>query len=124
MNPHHRLEPGTDPGAAAPLSPQVFQILLSLADRPRHGYGILLEVEERTAGRVVLGTGTLYSVIKRLRQQGWIEESDPPTERNEDPRRKHYRLTPVGRQAMVLEAERLLALVQQAEFKSILPARA
>lgn len=103
------------------LSPQVFHILLSLADAPRHGYGILLEVQERTEGEMVLGAGTLYSAIKRLRQQGWIEDASPRARKDEDPRRKHYRLTRAGRAAMVREAERLRALVNQARLKAVLP---
>ena len=49
-----------------PLSPQQFQILLALADAERHGYGIILEIAERTAGAMRLGTGTLYTALARL----------------------------------------------------------
>lgn len=108
-------------GDHSALSAQVFHILLSLADRPRHGYGIILEVEERTGGQVVLGTGTVYSVIKRLRSDGWIEESDAPGEADDDPRRKYYHLTGIGREVMLTEAERLRGLVRQARSKAVLP---
>lgn len=107
-----------------PVSHQVFHILLSLVDHPRHGYGILLEVENRTDGRTTLGTGTLYSAIKRLREQGWIEETDPPGEADDDPRRKYYRLTGVGREVVAGEAERLQAMVRQARAKALLPGEA
>jgi DNA-binding PadR family transcriptional regulator len=103
------------------MSAQLFHILLALADGPRHGYGILLEVEERTEGRVRLGTGTLYSIIKRLRDDGWIEEGAAPAGVEPDPRRRHYRLTGTGRRAMTAEAERLQALVRQARAKAVLP---
>jgi DNA-binding PadR family transcriptional regulator len=103
------------------VSPHVFHILLSLADRPRHGYGILLDVEDRTDGRLVLGTGTVYSAIKRLRTLGWIEETAAPEGSDDDPRRKHYRLTDVGRVEVRLEAERLQAMVHQARSRSVLP---
>jgi DNA-binding PadR family transcriptional regulator len=105
----------------APISSQVFHILLSLSDRPRHGYGILIEVQDRTGGRVTLGTGTVYSVIKRMRSQGWIEESSPPGAADDDPRRRYYRLTGEGRRVVQAEAERLHALVLQARAKSVLP---
>ena len=49
-----------------PLSPQQFQILLALSDGDRHGYGIILEIAERTAGSVRLGTGTLYTALAGL----------------------------------------------------------
>lgn len=103
------------------MSAQVFHILLSLSDRTRHGYGILLEVEERTGGQVTLGTGTVYSAIKRLRRQGLIEEAETPPGPGEDARRKHYRLTPAGKQAVVREARRLEALVEHARSKAVLP---
>jgi DNA-binding PadR family transcriptional regulator len=111
----------TSPEELAPLSPQVFHVLLALADRPRHGYGILLEVEERTAGATRLGTGTLYSIVKRLRTDGWIEETDAPPGEDDDPRRRHYRLTTTGRNALACEARRLQALVRQAGRKAVLP---
>ncbi|MEJ2677847.1 MAG: PadR family transcriptional regulator, partial [Gemmatimonadota bacterium] len=57
------------------MSEAVFQVLLALADRARHGYGIMQEVEQRTDGRVRLGPGTVYGAIKRLRSQGLVEET-------------------------------------------------
>jgi DNA-binding PadR family transcriptional regulator len=63
-----------DPASFLPLSEAVLQILLTLADEPRHGYGIMGEVEERTDGRVRLGPGTLYGALKRLREDGVIDE--------------------------------------------------
>lgn len=106
---------------ANPVSAHVFHILLSLFDRPRHGYGILLEVEQRTEGAMTLGTGTLYSVIKRLREQEWIEEAEVDATESSDSRRKHYRLTETGRLVVTREAERLASMVHQAVSKSVLP---
>ncbi|MGH7504497.1 MAG: PadR family transcriptional regulator [Longimicrobiales bacterium] len=103
------------------MSPHVFHILLSLADRPRHGYGILLDVEARTDGALVLGTGTIYSAIKRLRQLGWIEEVEAPSRSEDDPRRRHYRLTRLGRRELREEAERLQSMVHQARSRAMLP---
>lgn len=122
-----KLEPGAesegDVGSVedAPISPQLFHILLSLADAPRHGYGILLEVEERTDGRISLGTGTVYSVIKRLRRLKWIEEYEVPASADHDARRKSYQLTQAGRRAMTREARRLEGMVAQARLKAVLP---
>ena len=48
----------------------MFHILLALADRERHGYDIMREVDERTEGKVQLGPGTLYGSIKRMLQAG------------------------------------------------------
>lgn len=103
------------------MSPQLFHILLALVDQERHGYGILLEVEERTGGQMSLGTGTVYSAIKRLRRDALIEETEGPADPGEDTRRKHYRLTAEGRRAVVREARRLEGLVEHARSKAVLP---
>jgi DNA-binding PadR family transcriptional regulator len=98
-----------------------FQILLALADAERHGYAIMREVEERTAGRIRLGPGTLYGAIKRLRDQGLIEEMLTDGDPGEDERRRRYRLTRFGRDVAVLEAKRLENLLDAARSKRLLP---
>lgn len=104
-----------------PLTDAVFHLLLSLADGPAHGYGILLEVEERSDGAVRMGTGTLYSAVKRLRDQGLIEDVEAPAdaEAGGDPRRRYYGLTRLGRVVLREEARRLEALVSFARRKSV-----
>ena len=108
-----------DPERFLPLSPQEFQILLSLADGDRHGYGIMQEVEGRTGGAMRLGPGTLYGAIKRMRGPGLIAEAEEPVEGDE--RRRFYRLTALGRAVAVAEAGRLAALVEAARGKRLLP---
>ena len=96
--------------ADSPLTPALFHVLLSLADGEKHGYAILKEVEWRTGGNVLLSTGTLYGIIKRLLADGWIRQSAlGSTER-----RRAYRLTPAGRKVALAEAERLRDLSAQA----------
>jgi DNA-binding PadR family transcriptional regulator len=102
-----------------PISDQVFHILLSLRAGPRHGYGIIQAVEARTDGAFTIGSGTLYSAIKRMEGEGWIERVDGPD--GEDPRRKYYGLTRVGRQVMLAEARRLTELAAYA--RELLPRR-
>jgi DNA-binding PadR family transcriptional regulator len=104
-----------DPAVKAylPLTPALFHVLLSLADGDKHGYAILKEVEERTHGDVVLSTGTLYGIIKRLLTDELIREL---TASGED-RRRCYRLTPFGRRVAMAEADRLRAMVRAAEAK-------
>jgi DNA-binding PadR family transcriptional regulator len=104
----------------APLSEQLFQILLSLVDEPRHGYGIIQDVASRTG--VTLGAGTLYSAIKRIRGWGWVEEVDAPGA-DDDPRRRYYGITREGRGVARAEARRLEALVRDARAKNVLPER-
>ena len=103
-----------------PMSEAVFQILLALADEPRHGYGIMQEVETATGGRVRLGPGTVYGAVKRLHEQGWIEEL-PEIEAG-DERRRYYALTALGRRVATMEAKRLSTLVHAARGKRLLPA--
>lgn len=104
-----------------PLTPAVFHILLALADRDRHGYGIMLEVAERTNQQVRMGPGTLYGTLKRMLEGGLIEECgeriDPDLS---DERRRYYRITRQGRRAAAAEAERLQSLVRIARAKSVL----
>lgn len=109
-------------GERGPLSEQLFHILLSLVDEPKHGYGIIQEVERRTRGDVKLGASTLYSAIKRVRAWGWVEEVAAPTS-GEDPRRRYYGLTREGRGVVRSEARRLEALVRHARAKDVLTRR-
>lgn len=111
--------PMPDPASLLPLSEAVFEILLSVADRSRHGYGIMREVEDRTGGRLRLGPGTLYGAIKRLREQGVLEETEGSGE-SDDERRRHYGLTAFGREVAVLEAKRLERLLDAARGKALL----
>jgi DNA-binding PadR family transcriptional regulator len=102
----------------APLSEALFHILLSLVDEPRHGYGIMQEVESRTSGEVRLGAGTLYSAIKRIRAWGWVEEVRPSGD--QDVRRRVYGLTSEGHRVVRSEARRLEGLVRHARSKRLL----
>lgn len=109
-----------DVAAHLPLTPVVFHILLALAEQDRHGYGIILDVVERTGGALRLGTGTLYTAIARLLEGRLIEESDDrPRADEDDERRRYYRLTPFGREVANAEARRLAALVRLARSRGI-----
>jgi DNA-binding PadR family transcriptional regulator len=107
-----------------PLTPAMFHILLALADRERHGYDIMREVDERTEGQVRMGPGTLYGSIKRMLSDGLIEELDErPDPELDDERRRYYRLTDFGHRVAVAEAERLARLVKSARIKKLLTTR-
>jgi DNA-binding PadR family transcriptional regulator len=89
--------------AVKPMTGQAFFVLTALADRPRHGYGIVREVAELSQGRVGLKIGGLYGVLDRLNAEGLIE---PDREEAHDGRlRRYYRLTQDGRRALAEEAE-------------------
>lgn len=101
-----------------------FLILLALADQPRHGLGIVEEVEVRTDGAVRLGPGTLYTMLKRLSEDGHVRETTrAPDPSDDDPRRRYYRITPRGRAALRSEAERMRRLVSVAAAKQVLEGR-
>ena len=111
-----------DPQDELPLTPVTLNILLALADEERHGYGIMLEVGERTAGRTRLGPGTLYSSIKRLVEGRLIEESEErPAPESDDERRRYYRLTDFGRRVLAAEVGRLEEAVRAARRKGVYP---
>jgi DNA-binding PadR family transcriptional regulator len=107
--------PDAKPDSVLPLPAAVFHILIALADRDRHGYSIMQDVAGRTGGKVQLSAGTLYSSIRRMLEQGLIEElAESPDPSSTDERRRYYRLTRFGKRAAAAEVERLNALLKQA----------
>jgi DNA-binding PadR family transcriptional regulator len=103
---------------STPLTPAEFQVLVALADGDKHGYAIGKEVSLRTDGQVQLRAATLYTVIKRLLENGFIDETAArPDPDQDDERRRYYRLTPRGRKAAESEALRLEATARQARVK-------
>lgn len=111
-----------DPEALLPLTPATFHVLLALAEGDRHGYGIGVDVERQTDGRVRLGPGTLYGLVKRLLADGLIVETDErPDPEFDDERRRYYRLTDFGRRTASAEAARLERLVDAARARHLLP---
>lgn len=110
------------PEDVLPLTPATLNILLALVDEERHGYGIMREVSRRTGGRVNLGPGTLYTSIKRMILDEFIEESDErPDPGMDDQRRRYYRLTHFGRRVLSAEIERLESLVRDARTRGVSP---
>jgi DNA-binding PadR family transcriptional regulator len=113
-----------DPRPYLPLTPQQFHILLALTDGERHGYGIIVEIAERTGGALRLGTGTLYTAVARMVTLGFLSEAARrPVRDDDDDRRRYYRLTPLGRAVLKAEAARLEALLRHARQKGIQPDR-
>jgi DNA-binding PadR family transcriptional regulator len=110
------------PESLLPLPTAVFHILIALADRDRHGYSIMQDVGARTNGAVQLSPGTLYGSIRRILEQGVIEElTKSPDPSSTDERRRYYRLTRFGRRVAAAEAARLSALLQQARATGLVP---
>jgi DNA-binding PadR family transcriptional regulator len=109
------------PQELLPLRPVDFLVLLMLAPKERHGYGIMQDVLEHTGGRIELEAGSLYRTIRRLGAEGLLEESARrPAADLDDERRRYYRLTSLGRKVVAAEAARLRTLVRIAESAKLL----
>ena len=73
-------------------------------------------VEERTKGQVILGPGALYGSIQKMLLWGLIEESeDRPESHLDDQRRRYYRITPAGQQALQAELQRMQGILTAAK---------
>lgn len=98
------------PDRHLPLRSVEFHILLSVVDRPRHGYAILQEAEERTAGRPGFEIPTLYRALRRMRDVNLIRLAASP-EPEADERREYWEATALGRRVLDAELARLEAAV-------------
>lgn len=104
-----------------PLTPAVFHILLALAKGPMHGYAIMKEIESITDSQMEIGPGTLYGAIKRLLEDGLIEETGaPPGEDLDDRPRRYYRLTTPGEVLLRAEVARLEKVLRAARQQPLL----
>jgi DNA-binding PadR family transcriptional regulator len=107
------------------ISPQVFQILLALAPDDQHGYAIMQDIADRTDGKLRLSPGTLYGSIKRMLEQGLvIELRENQRPKQDDARRRYYRLTALGRRVVWAESKRMANLLEQARAYGLAPKRA
>ncbi len=114
-----------DPGDLLPLPVATFHILVAVADQDRHGYAIMQDVAARTDGALRLSPGTLYGSIKRMLEDGLIDElSDRQRPDDDDERRRYYRITSFGRSVAQAEAARLTNLLRQARAAGLTPGRA
>ncbi|WP_066687711.1 PadR family transcriptional regulator [Christensenella intestinihominis] len=91
-----------------PMSETMFYILLSLREK-RHGYAVMLHVEEITKGRVKIGAGTMYQSISKLAGDGLIAAA------GEEGRQKKYQVTALGMHILQAEAQRIRDLFEAAE---------
>ncbi len=118
------VPPDAAPESFLPLPRDTFHILVSLADRDRHGYAVMQDVLERTDNKLRLSPSSLYASIRRLLEQELIEElAERPDAVNDDERRRYYRLTALGRAVAKAEARRLERLLGDARATGLLPRR-
>jgi DNA-binding PadR family transcriptional regulator len=110
-----RLEP------FLPLRPAPLHVLLAIDAGECHGYAIMRHAEESSGGSVRLGPGTLYGTLQRLLAQGLLAEVAGGDA--EDPRRRPYALTPLGREVLTAELDRLERVVAAAKSRRSLAGR-
>lgn len=89
------------------LTDAMYYILLSLVEE-RHGYAIMKFIEETTRGHVTMGPGTLYTLLKKLHQAGWIEQTSGAEERQ-----KTYKINSTGMSILKKEFERRCFMVEE-----------
>jgi DNA-binding PadR family transcriptional regulator len=124
MPPRHADMSDSDAESFLPLPRDTFHILVSLADKERHGYSVMQDIAERTDGALRLSPSSLYASIKRLLEQGLIEElAERPDPQHDDERRRYYRLSRLGRQVAMAEAQRLERLLADARATGLLRTR-
>jgi DNA-binding PadR family transcriptional regulator len=99
-----------------PLSPATLHILLSLAAEDLHGYAIMQEVARQSEGKYKLGPGTLYDNLQKLIQWKLVQELGRRPG-DDDPRRRYYRLTSLGRGVLAAETARLAGVVREARLR-------
>ena len=106
-----------------PLKPLVFQVLLALVDGERHGWSLVREVQQR-GGFDQLMPGNFYRTLRGMLGDGLIEEARARSSNEpDDERRRYFRLTTAGEQAVTAEARRLEALVLESRAKKLLTKR-
>jgi len=108
-----------DPRRFLPLTHLAYAVLLCLAEEPAHGYALVERIRDRSAGLVSPGTGSFYSIMKKLSDDGLIAEVDGTPG---DPRRRTYAVTPLGAAVLQAEADRLARSVAAARRLRAAPA--
>lgn len=104
------------PKPAPGLKSRLYYVMLAISDEARHGLAIARDVQRLSDGTVRLWPATLYGTLDELRDRRWIQELDEhPVDESE--KKRFYRLTPTGRQALAEETDRLAAVVRVARTR-------
>jgi DNA-binding PadR family transcriptional regulator len=103
------------------LTPAFFHLLLCLSEGPKHGYGMMLEIEDRTDGGVRLGPSSLYYSLSRLESAGLIRETGAvdASDETHGERRRYYELTRTGRQRLRDEVAILSGVMKHARARGL-----
>lgn len=113
---------GEDVHAFLPLPASAMHIIVALAEGEKHGYAIMRDVEQLSGGIVRMGPGSMYGSIKRMIDQGLLEESAArPDPALDDERRRYYALTDLGHRVGAAEHARLSRLLSAAQIRRLGP---
>lgn len=94
------------------MTSPLFDLLVALASGPQHGYALMLRVESMHNGAYRPSPGVVYSNLQRGQDAGWVEEV--VTAEDGDGRRRQFRLTQAGAQAVKAHAQMLRQTADQA----------
>jgi DNA-binding PadR family transcriptional regulator len=108
------------PGSFLPLHPLEFRILMILLEGPSHGYAMVQEIERREKELRRIYPANLYRRIRDLLAKGLLEDADPPDGEADDPRRRYFQISELGRQVAAAEASRLRGLLAEAQDRGLL----
>ena len=104
-----------------PLNPREFLILFALVEGELHGYGLVKALEQQSGGDVHIDPANLYRLIKRLKRDGLVSETDRrPAPESANERRRYYAITEFGREVVAAEAERLDKLAAAARERKLI----
>lgn len=112
----------TDARTLLPLKPLVFQVLLGLSEGERHGWDLVREIQQRTGGDRIL-PANFYRTLRMMLADGLIADAGARHAGEDDERRRYFALTPLGRDAVRLEARRLTELVADVRTRRLLAGR-
>ena len=86
-------------------------LILSLLDaRPRHGYDLSRLIETRSRGQLKFHIDSLYPLLYRLEERGWIKGTW--VEKAGERRRRFYKVTPEGRRVLAQQRKTWDAFVE------------
>ena len=86
-------------------------LILSLLDaRPRHGYDLSKLIETRSGGQLKFHIDSLYPLLYRLEERGWIKGTW--VEKADERRRRFYKVTPEGRKVLAQQRKTWAAFVE------------
>ncbi len=96
-----------------PLRSVELDILLSVVEKPRHGYAILKDAEKRMGRHPGFEIPTLYRALRRMRDIGLVRSLASRDTEEKDSRRQYWQATDLGRGALVAEIARLERVVAE-----------